>query len=278
MAFIEQLLYCALPIQDIQQRLEQLPNWTWSLGDSDFLGVHLVGRSQDGLRVDVIPRPQQSIYDLTIAYTNTEQTVLANEIVQMIITTLNTTPNTACVVPECLYAVCSLNELLHNTTATLALYTTESAAVQTMQRADRRFLVEIDTALAMAANVQFMLNEQHHWQCHGLTTDIVALQPWGRRQSTASANAELLAELKHEVSAEHLLAGQISHLEVVWQSSSSDDVLFQNRQTLQCYVVHLTWSGMPEQKHYPLTKRFSSLSDWFEQYIWPEQMDYYAIK
>jgi len=85
------------------------------------------------------------------------------------------------------------------------------------------------------------------------------LDPWVAVGEHAD---NLVKELQREVTEHHLMWNR--KVRAIGQRADADDVLFEIEGPVRSYaVVHLTWSGEPENDpELPDTKLFSSLAEW----------------
>lgn len=84
----------------------------------------------------------------------------------------------------------------------------------------------------------------------------------------------LVKELERELTDQHVLWGK--SVRPVAQRTDSDDVLFELDGEPSTYaVVHLTWSGEPEDNYrWPDTKLFSSLDEWIRDGMLPDHHEF----
>ncbi|NRF96321.1 hypothetical protein HQN89_36870 [Paenibacillus frigoriresistens] len=71
----------------------------------------------------------------------------------------------------------------------------------------------------------------------------------------------LIDELKRELTSHHQLSGKM--LNAVAQSEACDDVLYQDKESKQYYLVHLTWAK-EKSIEYPKYKVFINLEDFIK--------------
>jgi len=98
------------------------------------------------------------------------------------------------------------------------------------------------------------------------------LAPWG--PVSKEDGPKLVAELKRELRPDHLLSG--ASVEAVARRCDCDDVLFvtDSKKGLLA-LVHLTWSGKPDQfPQWPHTVFFQSWAEWMESDMRPAHEDY----
>jgi len=88
------------------------------------------------------------------------------------------------------------------------------------------------------------------------------MEPW---IATGHYADNLVKELEREVTQGHVLWNVKSR--AIAQRSDSDDVLFEIESEQGKYaVVHLTWSGEPEQdSRWPETRIFATIEVWTEE-------------
>ena len=97
------------------------------------------------------------------------------------------------------------------------------------------------------------------------------MEPWVRVGQFAD---NLVKELRREVVNGHPLWNK--DVRAIAQRTDSDDVLFEVEGVLPTFaVVHLTWSGEPENNPmYPDAKLFSSLDQWIRDGMIPDHKEF----
>ena len=98
------------------------------------------------------------------------------------------------------------------------------------------------------------------------------LEPWGL--VTEEEGTGLASELMKELRSDHVLSG--AKVEAGARRRDCDDVLFvtDSKKGLLA-LVHLTWSGKPDQfPQWPHTVFFQSWADWMESNMRPAHEDY----
>ena len=98
------------------------------------------------------------------------------------------------------------------------------------------------------------------------------LEPWGFVLKEDAAG--LVAELKKEMRRAHVLSGAM--VEAVARRCDCDDVLFKTDSKKGLFaVVHLTWSGKPDQfSDWPHTVFYQSWEEWTQEDMRPAHEDY----
>lgn len=101
-------------------------------------------------------------------------------------------------------------------------------------------------------------------------TDI--LEPWG--SVSEEEGTGLVAELKKELRQDHVLSG--AAVKAVARRCDCDDVLFETDSKMgSLALVHLTWSGKPDQfPAWPHTVFYQSWAEWMESDMRPAHEDY----
>ncbi len=98
------------------------------------------------------------------------------------------------------------------------------------------------------------------------------LAPW--EPVSKEDGPKLVAELKRELRPDHLLSG--ASVEAVARRRDCDDVLFVTDSKMGLLaLVHLTWSGKPDQfPQWPHTVFFQSWAEWMESDMHPAHEEY----
>lgn len=97
------------------------------------------------------------------------------------------------------------------------------------------------------------------------------MEPWVKVGQFAD---NLVKELQREVVNGHPLWGK--DVRAIAQRTDSDDVLFQLEGDEASFaVVHLTWSGEPENDtQYPDVRLFTSLDHWMREGMLPDHQEF----
>ena len=97
------------------------------------------------------------------------------------------------------------------------------------------------------------------------------MEPWVR---VGQFDDNLVKELRREVVNGHPLWNK--DVRAIAQRTDSDDVLFEVEGVVPTFaVVHLTWSGEPENNPmYPDAKLFSSLDQWIRDGMIPDHKEF----
>jgi hypothetical protein len=100
------------------------------------------------------------------------------------------------------------------------------------------------------------------------------LEPWLPLEGDKGSGFE--AELAREMRPDHILSG--SHCRAMARRCDCDDVLFQtDSKKGSLVVVHLTWSGKPDQyPQWPSSRFFASWEDFKKEEMLPEHQAYTA--
>jgi len=97
------------------------------------------------------------------------------------------------------------------------------------------------------------------------------VEPW---RPVGEYSENLVKELQREITEKHCLWGR--KVRPIAQRVDSDDVLFEIEERVPRYaIVHLTWSGEPEEDHrLPETTEFSSLADWIRDGMMADHQEF----
>ncbi|AMV19331.1 hypothetical protein [Planctomyces sp. SH-PL14] len=100
-----------------------------------------------------------------------------------------------------------------------------------------------------------------------MSDQVEFLAPW---EAVTRAPSNLEQELLREISPAHPLNG--CRPLAIARRGDNDDVLFRLEGTAEPYaVVHLTWTGRPENSGvWPNTRFYTSLKDWQDRCMQPE--------
>ncbi len=150
-------------------------------------------------------------------------------------------------------------------------------ALQVGSRHGKPVIVEVSTGPLCDAGWKFYQTSDNVWLTSAVPADFLTFKPWLRVDPPAGHGLE---ELKREIGnrRSHFLFPQLDQLELVWVSAASDDTLFLNRETGECFMVHLTYKGKEEIDGYPYIEKYRTLEDWLEKGLRRDQQDHYSIK
>jgi hypothetical protein len=136
-------------------------------------------------------------------------------------------------------------------------------------------LVEVDAEEAATQGHVFYQLSENEWCSDTLAAQYLTLTPW--HELTAAAQQQRLwQELQREVGPGHCLYQQLAELVAVWQHQACDELLFHNRRTGRCYVVHLTWRVAREPTGWPSYVAYDSLVHWLANGVPTDQRDFYC--
>lgn len=97
--------------------------------------------------------------------------------------------------------------------------------------------------------------------------------PWSLLDEARAA--ELVAELNRELGETHPL--RTHSFQAIAARADSDDVLFltTSQAGIVLAVIHLTWTGIPEQdERFPTIQFFESVVEFYEQALQPDILEY----
>ena len=98
---------------------------------------------------------------------------------------------------------------------------------------------------------------------------IAFLDPW---EPLATEQVESFSsELTRELTSTHPLYGL--PLTPIARSTAADDALF-SINSEEVTMVHLTWSGRPENPPWPIHKRYPTLQSWVREVMGPDHAEY----
>ena len=118
---------------------------------------------------------------------------------------------------------------------------TVETALSVGSRHGKPILIEMETEPLTNGGWKFYQTSDNVWLTSAIPVEYLAFRPWF---PVNKRNGYALEELKREIGdrTSHFLFPQLTDLKMVWQSSASDDVLFQNQQTGECFMTHLTYT------------------------------------
>lgn len=182
--------------------------------------------------------------------------------------------------PELLYYRTTPGAILHTlATGLRPLFEQEVRLFTTPERASLAaispfLLVEVAAEEAAAQGQLFQQVAENEWRTATLAARHLTLTPW-HEITSPHLQRSLWQELQRETGPTHQLYPQLAALEATWRHQACDDVLFSNRQTWQCYVVHLTWRKAQEITGWPGYVAYDSTHQWLTQGVAPDQRDFY---
>jgi RNA:NAD 2'-phosphotransferase (TPT1/KptA family) len=150
-------------------------------------------------------------------------------------------------------------------------------ALSVGSRHGKPIIISIQTERLVKDGWRFYQTSDNVWLTSDIPVKYLDFEPWFPLE--ASGNS-LLKELKREIGLRffHHLYFRLPGLKAVWQSGASDDVLFQDVETGQCFVVHLTYTRRyQERKGWPCVEIFNNIEDWFENGLWRDQQYFYHL-
>lgn len=158
------------------------------------------------------------------------------------------------------------------------LSTTIDTALSVGSRHGKPILIEVETKHLLNDGWKFYQTSDNVWLTTAIPVDYLAFKPWFPVHNSSS---HALDELKREIGdrTSHFLFPQLNYIKLVWQSSASDDTLFENQQTGECFMVHLTYTKMKQEiKGWPHIEKYKSIEEWIEKGLWSDQEYFYDLK
>lgn len=136
-------------------------------------------------------------------------------------------------------------------------------------------IIEIDAERLVNDGWKFYKTANQVWLTTAMPVAYLAFKPW---KPVIGEQDHQLQELRREIGnrTSHPLFSQLDSLRIAWQSTASDDVLFQNQQTGECFMVHLTYTrSNQEMGDLPHISKYTSIEEWFIKVMCSDQKDYY---
>jgi len=155
---------------------------------------------------------------------------------------------------------------------------TVETALSVGERHGKPVIVEVEAERLAKDGWRFYRTSDNVWLTSAIPIKYMDFRPWF---PINDGNGHGLEELKREIGdrASHFLFPQLSHLKMVWQSSASDDTLFQNQQTGECFMVHLTYTKKKQEiDGYPYIEKYKTIEEWLEKGLWSDQQYFYDLK
>ena len=154
---------------------------------------------------------------------------------------------------------------------------TVEAALSIGARHGKPIIVEVEVARLTNDGWKFYQTSDNVWLTSAIPVKYINFRPWFPVSNGSSPGLE---ELKREIGdrASHFLFPQLDNLKTVWQSSASDDILFQNQQTGECFMVHLTYTKKKQEiDGYPYIEKYKTIEEWLEKGLWNDQQYFYDL-
>ncbi len=135
------------------------------------------------------------------------------------------------------------------------------------------FIIEIETKKLVDNGWDFYKTEQDVWLTSEIPVKYLSFMPWDFTIDNKIKDT-LLNQLKIEVGNKHILYAKTNMLVLVAKYGPSDDYLFNNPETNEYFVVHLTWSNRKEKDTWPITKQYDSFSEFISKRLMADQSDW----
>jgi putative RNA 2'-phosphotransferase len=155
---------------------------------------------------------------------------------------------------------------------------TIDTALSVGARHGKPIIVDVDVKRLANDGWKFYQASDNVWLTSAIPVKYMNFRPWFPISNDSSHGLE---ELKREIGdrASHFIFPQLEILKMVWQSSASDDTLFQNHQTGECFMVHLTYTKKDQEiDGYPYIKKYKTIEEWLEKGLWNDQQYFYDLK
>lgn len=168
--------------------------------------------------------------------------------------------------------------LLPMTRQFVHLSETVEAAINVGKRRGKPILIEVVTERLIKDGWKFFQTSDNVWLTSGISIDYLSFRPWF---PITSNNNHGIAELKREIGdrRSHFLFPHLNNLRMVWQSLASDDTLFQDQKTQECFMVHLTYTKKKQEvEGWPYIEKYRTIDEWFEMGLWNDQQYFYDLK
>ncbi|HEX7846190.1 MAG TPA: RNA 2'-phosphotransferase [Chitinophagaceae bacterium] len=158
------------------------------------------------------------------------------------------------------------------------LSATVETAISVGSRHGKPIIIEINTKQLVSDGWVFYQTSDNVWLTTNIPAKYLSFGAWCPVNET---NESLLKELSREIGnrKSHFLYHSLQKIKAVWQSGASDDVLFQNQETGECHVVHLTYTKREQEVDgWPHIERFETINEWFAKGLWDDQQYFYDLK
>lgn len=155
---------------------------------------------------------------------------------------------------------------------------TIETAIRVGARHGKPILIEVETERLSKGGGRFYKTSDNVWLTSAVPVDELNFRPWF---PVTGSNAHSVQELKREIGnrVRHFLYSRLDDLRAVWQSSASDDTLFQDQKTGECFVVHLTYTKMKQEvEGWPRIEKYKAVEEWLEKRLWRDQRFFYGLK
>jgi RNA:NAD 2'-phosphotransferase (TPT1/KptA family) len=155
---------------------------------------------------------------------------------------------------------------------------TIGAAISVGKRHGKHLIIEISTERLVKEGWIFYKTSDNVWLTNEIPPDYLHFQPWFRVRNTENHSVnELRREIGNRKS--HFIYPQLDDLKLTWNTGASDDKLFQNQKTRECYMIHLTYTKRKQEiDGYPHIEEYKSEEEWIEKGLWNDQQYFYDLK
>ena len=155
---------------------------------------------------------------------------------------------------------------------------TVETAISVGKRHGKPILIEIDTERLTKEDWKFYQTSDNVWLTSNIPVKYLSFRPWFPINEKSNYG---LDELKREIGdrTSHFLYPHLNDLNMVWQSSASDDTLFQDYKTGECFMVHLTYTKKKQEvEGWPYIEKYKTIDEWIEKGLYIDQQNFHDLK
>lgn len=142
------------------------------------------------------------------------------------------------------------------------------------KRHGKPIIIEIDTIELIENGWEFFKTEESVWLTSNIPIEYLYFEPWIFIERPNVAES-IMNELKKEFRWTQKIYWRLKKLKLIASHMPSDDYLFIDSDSKIVYVIHPTWSGKKEIRHYPTVEKYRNLEEWIEKRLIPDQKDWY---
>ncbi|MBL7733611.1 MAG: RNA 2'-phosphotransferase [Chitinophagaceae bacterium] len=155
---------------------------------------------------------------------------------------------------------------------------TIETAITVGKRHGKPILIEVDTKELINDGQAFFQTSDNVWLTTAIAIDYLSFRPW---HPAIDESGFAIAELRREIGdrTSHFLYPHLNNLKLAWRSSASDDTLFKDEKTGECFMVHLTYTKKKQEiEGWPHIEKYRSIEEWFETGLWTDQQYFYNLE
>lgn len=155
---------------------------------------------------------------------------------------------------------------------------TVETAISVGKRHGKPIFIEIDTERLIKEAWKFYQTSDNVWLTSNIPVNYLSFRPWFPISEKSNHG---INELKREIGdrTSHFLYSHLNDLNMVWQSSASDDTLFLDHKTGECFMIHLTYTKQKQEiDGWPYVEKYKTIDEWIEKGLYIDQQNFYDLR